>query len=145
MSFSEGLAPVSNEDHGTELGWGFIDTKGLFVISPAYTLALNFHEGLALVLTMTNGAYDGKYIDRHDKAISDNNCHGGNSFSQGLAPVSLKNYKHGYIDKTGKTVIAAAFEEARPFNENFAVVRLSSDEWGLIDLTGKVVLKRSVK
>lgn len=145
LSFSDGLAPVTENEHGEPQGWGYIDKTGNYVISPAYSLALNFHEGLALVLTMKNGQYDGSFIDRKGQPSSKLNCHGGNSFSQGLAPVPLKNYKLGYIDKAGTTVIDPQFLDARPFNEDLAVVRFDNDDWGLIDRTGKTVVKRSVR
>ena len=144
-SFSGGLAPATTLEHGAAKGWGYIDKTGSFVISPAYTLALDFHEGLALVLTMKNGSYVGQFIDSKGNPSTNLNCHGGNSFAQGLAPVPLKNYKVGYIDKTGKTVIEPQFLEARSFNDDLAVVKMTDSEWGLIDRSGALVLKCSVR
>jgi hypothetical protein len=145
-SFSEGLAAVSNAEHGAEAGWGYVNKKGELAIQPVYTLALNFHEGLALVLKMKNGAYEGEYINKNGQTSGKLNCHGGNSFSQGLAPIPLKTFKVGYIDKAGKTIIAPQFAEAGTFNEGLAVVRFGDNmTWGLIDQTGTVVLKRSAK
>jgi len=45
-SFSEGLAPASN----TKGYWGYIDTKGNWVIKPAYNFADTFEGGEARVM-----------------------------------------------------------------------------------------------
>ena len=59
------------------------------------------------------------------------------SFSEGLAPVSMKE-KHGYIDNTGKAVIALKYDGANSFSEGFAAVQLNK-KWGFIDKTGREI------
>jgi hypothetical protein len=144
LSYSEGLAAVTNSDLGIEPGWGYVDRRGEMVIPPAYSLALSFHEGLALVLTLKDGEYQGRYINRDGHNAFEANCHGGNHFAQGLAPVPLAHGQFGFIDKSGKTIIQPQFRDAHPFNEDLAVVRFDDNvSWGLIDKSGKVVLRRS--
>jgi len=82
---------------------------------------------------------------------------GVNSFSEGLAMVSINN-KIGYIDKTGKVVIEPQFDGGFAFNDGLASVCIketngitdgTTDEttngseykYGYIDKTGKMVIK----
>ncbi len=145
FSFSEGLAAVSNKNRGEGPGWGYIDKSGDFVITPQYDLALSFKEGLGLALKMKNGCYEGRFIDKAGKELSELNCHGGYPFSEGLAPVPLEKFKFGFIDKTGKTAIKAQFQDARSFSEQVAVVKVDKDKWGMIDKDGNLFFSTSVK
>ncbi|MBX3138906.1 WG repeat-containing protein, partial [Candidatus Obscuribacterales bacterium] len=100
----------------------------------------------ALVLTLSNGVYQGKYVDKKgDAAFTNVNCHGSSAYGEGLAPFLSDDRKAGFIDKFGKTVIEPQFQEARTFSEGFAVVRIDDGQWGLIDKKGKVVLSRSIR
>lgn len=61
--FTEGLAPAAN----AKGYWGYIDTKGNWVIKPAYDFCDNFDTGKARVMK------DGKvhYINKENKTVPD--------------------------------------------------------------------------
>ncbi|MBL0183012.1 MAG: WG repeat-containing protein [Chitinophagaceae bacterium] len=60
-SFSEGLAPAAN----AKGYWGFIDTKGEWVVKPAYDFTGEFENGEARVIKGDKVFY----IDRQNKVI----------------------------------------------------------------------------
>lgn len=117
--FSEGLALV-----GSTNGWGFIDKTGKLVISLKGYEADgrqegSFAEGLARV-EHPDGIV--VYIDKTGReVIRLDRASEGYSFSDGLAPVSVKG-KWGYMDKTGKCVIEPRFAQAGPFVGGLATV-----------------------
>ena len=96
--FSQGLAHVCPEG---EKRIGYIDSWGVLVIKPQFTLAEPFSEGLAKV------AIDGKcrFIDKTGKMVLelDYSFWQVSSFHDGAASV-VDGGKLGYIDKTGKFI-----------------------------------------
>jgi hypothetical protein len=65
--FSEGRARVRNQ-----MGHGFIDATGAFVIPPIYAMAHDFHEGAAVVERGVPGSQQGRQpavIDRSGKVL----------------------------------------------------------------------------
>lgn len=148
--FSEGLAGVKDGERG-----GFIDHQGRFVFDVPLDVTLRFHEGVVGVLWKGTLSY----FDRTGKRIATPADYGpkSNSFSEGLAPISLGG-KWGFMDRTGKLVIEAKFEDAENFSAGLAPVRIHRDEtiwcpadesgnrsgatmmWGYIDKTGKLVI-----
>jgi hypothetical protein len=62
-SFSEGLAPAAN----AKGYWGYIDTKGEWIIKPAYDFTDNFENGEARVIKGDKSFY----IDKQNKVIHD--------------------------------------------------------------------------
>ncbi len=148
--FSEGLAGVTDGDRG-----GFIDHQGKFVFDAPLDVTLGFHEGMVGVLrkgTLT-------YLDRTGKKIATPADYGpkSNSFSEGLAPISLGG-KWGFMDRTGRLSIAPQFEDAENFSEGLAPVKVrrtdtvwcpadasgnrsgSTMMYGYVDKTGKLVI-----
>ena len=61
------------------------------------------------------------------------------TFSEGLALVMTKDFKHGFIDKKGREVIPCDFDDARKFHEGMASVEKSRKR-GYIDKTGRIVV-----
>jgi hypothetical protein len=115
--FSEGLAMV-----GSDSGWGFIDTRGEWVIrlpsefSPGRLSDCRFSEGLAIVR-------------RFDPPSESGAPSAGNA---GRAP-------YGFIDTAGKLIIEARFDRAMDFSEGLAAVGITENDvttWGYIDTTG---------
>lgn len=120
--FSEGLAMVASDS-----GWGFIDTRGEWVIrlpaelSPGRLSDCRFSEGLAIVRRFEPPSESG--------APSSGNA--------GRAP-------YGFIDTTGDLVIEPRFDEAADFSEGLAVVGITENnvtKWGYIDRTGAWVIE----
>jgi hypothetical protein len=88
--FSEGVAPAAQN-----FKFGFIDTNGNWVASPAWDDADSFSEGLAGVGTDT-----GTFEDEESR--------------QGHI------FKCGFVDKSFKVVIPQKFRAVRPFSEGLA-------------------------
>jgi hypothetical protein len=147
-NFSEGMAAVKKErkwGYITSIGkgvkkehkWGYIDSTGKEVISPQFTEAGDFAEGLAIVnvgaywhpatgLDNIKGYYGGgntwvinkagtKVVLEGEPFIQDGR------FSEGLLPVRIDK-AFGYMDKTGKVAIAPQWDFVRDFHEGLAVV-----------------------
>lgn len=129
--FSEGLAPICIPwistpgklvDGKWEPGksepekWGYIDTSGKIVITPQFSKAWCFSEGLALVGvqvpygggTTTNYGY----IDRTGKTVIKPQFSVAHHFSEGLAAAMLPTGegRYGFINKQGKFTIAPQFK-----------------------------------
>lgn len=136
LLFSHGYAVVFNEinpDKG-EFEFGMIDKSGEFVLPIEYKDALGFTDGLAYIMNdSTRG-----YIDTNlNMVIELQNDIIGYSFSEGLAPVSNKDYKVGYIDKSGELQIAMKFDLPAKFSEGLATAPdTRSGKFGYINKFG---------
>ncbi|HOV64244.1 MAG TPA: WG repeat-containing protein [Spirochaetia bacterium] len=101
-NFSEGLA-CATTDYGK---YGYIDTKGEWVIQPRFMEARDFHDGLAVVKEPMG---DWGYIGKDGAYVLKPTFKEANDFSEGLALVLIDNSvgqkAYGYIDKSGKMVI----------------------------------------
>lgn len=121
--------------------WGFIDSTGTYVISPAYLEAERFgKDGLALVQDQ-NGLYG--YLDPSGQFAIAPQFESAHSFSNGLA-VASGDGGYGYIDTSGSFVIAPQFFEAYNFAEGLAVVRVGdyiSGLYGYIDSSGDYAIE----
>ena len=75
---------------------------------------------------------DGKlgYIDRNNNLVIDFKYDCANSFSEGLASVTVGE-KSGYIDSDGNQVVDFIYDIATPFSGGKAIVRLD-DRWGVL-------------
>jgi hypothetical protein len=113
----------------------------------------SFSEGLVPI------SIKGKwgFMDRTGKLLIEPKFEDAEDFSEGLAPVKVRNPEtvwcppdasgnragagmmYGYIDKTGKMVIPAVFNSAEPFSEGVAAVR-KCDQAFFIDNSGKTVI-----
>lgn len=145
LAFSEGLAPVQDKNGK----WGFIDTSGKEVVSCRYDHVFPFSEGLAAVGNVDKDTQIGKhgYINARGEEIiplqyeyeTATEFLDVASFSEGLAPVKMKNGKKGYINKQGKVVIAPRYDVAMKFQEGLAVVS-QADKESYIDKTGQALI-----
>ena len=120
---------------------GYIDATGRIVITPQFSSAHFFSEGLACVSSKEGFAW----IDRTGKQViaPQFNCiTGEGAFHEGLAVICVGDRK-GYIDKTGKIVINPQFDTAWPFSEGLASVGVGvsyDGQIGFIDRTGRFVI-----
>ncbi|ACT00279.1 WG repeat-containing protein [Paenibacillus sp. JDR-2] len=136
---SDGLILV--QDEPTEM-YGYINSRGKMIIPYQYEQAYSFSDGLALV--MKDKHY--QYIDKTGKVIIDASKYvNGNSFSEGLAAVAVKNSEtsaalYGYIDTKGNMVIEPKFTIAYGFSEGLAKVcvggSINQYSIGYIDKSG---------
>lgn len=124
--------PLRAPDNGMV---GYVDTNGYWVVSPQYTKAYGFSEGVAEV------EVSGKrgFIDVHGKFVIPPEIEGtrGN-FSEGLLSVS-QGGKEGFISNTGKFVISPKFDMASPFQEGLSSVKIGGKA-GYINKSGDIII-----
>lgn len=129
--------------------WGFIDSSGQWIISPAFIEAKAFwYSGLALVRD-TQTLLWGMIDSSGDYAIEPTFDQIGEWFNGKLFRVHVPNRGWGYIDKTGAFVIAPQFDMAYDFSEGLACVGQGNFDpynpdpyavYGYIDESGEFVI-----
>jgi hypothetical protein len=153
--FSEGLAAVSKEIdyHYTE--YGFIDTKGQYLIkserSSAFKILDDFKNGFALISKGTQqnsyGAFtysDLGIVSKEGTTKYKNDFINLQNFSDGLALAQMYiGHQFGFVDEKLKYVIKPIFDDAGNFSEGFAKVAIN-ENWGFIDKSGKVVINTEI-
>jgi hypothetical protein len=133
-----GLYPAYIKEGG-KAKYGYINTKGDFILQPIYDYANDFSEGIAIV--MQGEKYlaideSGAVIFENDNTIS--------SFRNGVASFAMTNHDvwlYGYVDKSGQVIIEPQFIYAGSFNDkDQAYVTLPNGKtYELIDKSGKVL------
>ena len=147
--FSEGLCTVRSGSGK----YGYVDTNGNIAIRPAFDVAEDFSDGLAIVaaggkwglidkhgtfvitprfdnlILRTEGAFIRFRVGETTGSIS---CPIGGSYTMGG--------KYGYADLRGQVVIPPEFDSSCGFQEGLAPTRLK-DKWGYIDRTGQWVIQ----
>lgn len=113
--------------------WGFINTKGLWIIKPSYFNALEFTEGIAAVRNFGKWGY----INAHNEWVIQPQYEQATPFSEELAAVVFQNH-WGFIDHNGDFVIDPVYEKASSFSEGLAVVT-RGDHYRFIDHTSKII------
>ncbi len=162
--FSEGLAVAKSEDSGK---WGYINTKGEWVISPRFD---NFPKGYVGPflggLAEIEAAGKVGYIDPTGAFAISPRFLQGDYFLDGMARVvvegpcmyssgpcgdfsglpkgtkfdpSLPPCKYTFVDRRGNIVSEDRYDGAGAFSEGLAPVRIER-QWGYIDKTGKMVI-----
>lgn len=116
--------------------YGYIDTLGHVQISPVFSWAEDFSEGLAFVRKDGN---KGLFINKAGKPISGNLYSDAGPFSEGLASFE-EHGRYGYINKKEKVIISPIYENASPFREGLASVT-KGDWFYFIDKRGKIIYK----
>ena len=145
QQFSEGLASVTINTPKISAK-GFIDKKGNVVIEPKFSSTVPFSEGLSLVKYYENLQTKEGYVDKTgNTVIKLPPVSQAVSFSEGLAPILIKDKGWGYIDKTGGFVIQPQYVHAERFKNGLARVSTGNlkdsamDRDAYIDKTGKEV------
>ncbi|HXC04625.1 MAG TPA: WG repeat-containing protein [Bacteroidia bacterium] len=128
--------------------WGYTDTAGHRVISPAYQEAKQFSNGFAAVSRpapcSVEGSRAGSDVDqqhflRQMKRIEQGEIEPG--FSKDLySPTDTLGEHWGYITPDGKLTIGYQFEKAGSFSEGMAAVCLH-EQWGFINTLGELVIE----
>lgn len=127
---------------------GFIDHTGRFIITPRFTEAHDFSDGLATVRIAPDGQYG--FVDRKGAPITEFRFDEAGDFSEGLAWVRVERRtvsgirdpgRCGYVDHSGRFVIKAQFAKAGPFSEGLAPVSFWDHAgMGYIDKSGKLAI-----
>ena len=128
--FSEGLALVGVKGQG----WGFIDTKGEFVINPQFESAKPFREGLAAVCQNDKWGF----IDKTGKIIINPQFEHVSSFYDSKA-LFYDGTQWGFINKKGEYDINPQFESAAIFSEGLSAIQ-QGNQGGYINEKGQIVI-----
>lgn len=132
--------------------WGFIDTKGNWIVQPIYDEVKNFNDDLASV--KINGKWG--FIDRKGNIAIEPTFEVADYFNEGLASIKIDG-KYGSIDKKGHLVIQPIFRAGLHFQNGFALINehykikdatTGTEEyvlkWGFIDKKGTVIVSPSL-
>lgn len=128
--------PIAVTEDGEK--WGFIGTDGEFVISPRYSFARSFSDGLAPVQMGLWG-----FIDRDAQLVIKPKYIDAHPFYEGLAAVKTRE-GWGFINKSDRMVIKPSFAFVGHFSNGLAAAtygNLASGSWGFIDMNGEMVVK----
>jgi len=154
--FADGLAKI--KVHGK---YGYIDHSGKFVIPPQFPDGVNFHDGMARVVTDGPCTYFPEggcgfanpekvggesttscrftFTDKTGRVITTERFDNARDFSEGLAPVQIGKL-WAFIDKTGRIDIPPRFEDAYPFHSGLARIR-DHNWYGYADKSGNIVIR----
>ena len=116
--------------------YGYVDRSNQIAISPQFTAATSFSEGLAGV--KKKGEKYG-FIDIAGNYVVEPKFDNVGCFSNGLCVIK-KGKKYGYIDKSGNIVIKPTFEQALRFENNGLAIVKKDGKCGLIDNKGDWVV-----
>jgi|GEM_PF-2862669 len=118
--------------------YGYINKEGKIAISPQYTQAGMFLDGLASIEVKTDDKTKSGYIDENGKIAIPPQFDMAGDFFDGLARIKIDTL-YGFIDKQGKIVIAPQYSEAYDFYQHCAAVE-QGNQWGFIDENGKTLI-----
>lgn len=123
--------------------YGYINTKGQWVIAPNYLAGTQFSNGLAAVLAR-GGDSHWQIIDKSGAVkvdcTKDIDFVSGSRFSGGLMMISSEGFtKFGFANTEGRIVVQPIYNQALGFSEGLAAV-CSDKGWGFIDTTGNEVI-----
>ncbi len=121
-----------------EITYGYINSKGEYVINPAFRMANDFHDGYAVVYMGNQYLLidtTGNIIYTSNNMIRD--------FNNGACVISNKNVNdtlYGYVNGQGKEIIPAKYVYAGDFSKDkTAYVYQGNGEYLQIDQTGKTL------
>ncbi len=135
-SFSKnGLAAKSEADKYGFTSWGYINTKGEWVIQPQFKSAGYFQDN-DLALVKTPDGYG--IIDKTGKLITTQAFDSITGYEHGVA-VTVLDKQYGLINEKGE-VVASGYKHIDVVNSQFAKVT-KDDKKGYITLDGKVYLE----
>ena len=132
--FSEGLAKIKNKKNGK---WGYINTKGDFVINHVYTYAGDFHGGVAVV---SKG--DGYFLINEKGSKKHTSFPIDTTFklnAEGIGFIKYNGNKYLFVNKNLDTQ-KEIYVLQHPFHENMALTKNSHGNLRYINGDGKVVL-----
>lgn len=129
--YGEAIAPVK------VLGkWGYINTKGNYVISPKYDYASNYKGGNLPLRVAVNGVHS--YIDRTGNFVWPTSEPDSYLVDDGHPYVRFKRYgKYGAMNMNGVIVIEPKFEGLGHFTRHGPVPAKLNRKWGFVTLSGE--------
>lgn len=143
--------------------WGYIDDKGQWAIKPQYQMALDFHDGLAMVKDTYQGGEVWDFINEKGQKVIQSEYFGFGTFlklydykvtiqphdffAEGLIPVSIQildpTYEgsniSGFLNKEGQLAIYGYYDRVYNFSDGMA--RIEKDgKTGYINKNGDYVI-----
>ncbi len=149
LSLIIGLLAASFQSNAQDLlaqaksgdNWGYINTKGEFVIDAQYKNCHAFSEGFAPIYDKKAKTFyfikpDGSKLDTEIDKFKLKNIFGFGTkgFEDGLVPVQVGK-QWGYLNTSGKLLVPAKFDKAQEFNSGFGVTE-SSNRFYIISKDG---------
>ncbi len=131
-SFSEGLAAVQRSDGK----WGYIDTKGQWVIWPQFSWAHPFKNNRARV---SFGLWQG-YIDRGGQTVIPPRYDAASDFVAGAAIVQSRD-KYGLIDTLGELRTPLQFKKITAWEQGLYLLEAPEKRFGLANAHGDMVIE----
>jgi hypothetical protein len=121
--------------------WGYINTKGEFVIDPQYTNCHAFSEGFAPIYDKKAKTFyfikpDGSKLETEVEKFKLKNIFGFGTqgFQDGIVPIEV-NKKWGYLKTDGKLLFEPKFEKAHPFELKMAPAKIGG-KWVIVYTSG---------
>ncbi|MGC1525467.1 MAG: WG repeat-containing protein [Phormidesmis sp.] len=136
--FSEGLAAFATASGQ----WGFLDKTGTVAISPQFSDAQPFVNGLARV--QQNGRFG--FINQSGQVIIPIQYEAAHeAFQEGLVGARLQaDERWGYLDAGGNWAIAPQFQAVEPFSQGLARVsdrNNTRSQWSAINQAGEAIAR----
>ncbi len=153
--------PDTNSDCGTPQPhaiWGFINSKGKYVIEPQYGTITDFYHGYSFVDHKIIDSV-GNYVDEADvkdvrflyykfqfvhkllypkgRDITSNSENFINGY---IVFKDIKTKKYGYLNWKGEIIIKPQFNNPTCFSEDLAGVSFDNNKWGVIDTNGNIIV-----
>jgi hypothetical protein len=143
--------------------WGYIDGHGKWVIAPKYQMALDFHDGMAMVKDTYQGGEVWDFINEKGQKVIQSEYFGFGTFlklfdykvtilphqhfAEGLIPASIQildpNYRgepvSGFLNKEGQLEIYGYYDKVGNFQEGMARVE-KRGKAGFINRNGDYVI-----
>lgn len=137
-SFSDGMARyrIVSPYNEKEYLYGFVNRKGESVVTPAYSDARDFSEGVAAVAN-ENGEYG--YINKKGELAVNYQFGDAKPFYKGRAIV-CDGTAYGTIDKSGKYVINPQFGYMFQDEKDYEIQLQDGRQWGWCDAKGKIFI-----
>lgn len=127
--FHEGLAAVQDESGD----WGYINTRGEYVIMPQFENVSYFSEGLAIV--EKNGKYG--YIDKNGNYVIEPKFDNAISFHKGIAAVQIAEGEWGFINKDGEFVTDNRYNNVRVKDDGYTLALNDDFKWVIVNEKGE--------
>lgn len=150
LTASVGENLTVTEDPATGL-YGYLNNLGMWSITPQFTYAQNFQDGLAVVkIGNRYGAIDvaGKVVIKPGFESSLDVASARNSIVKGRLPgielwctMDAATELYGYLNHFGEWAIAPIYPNAKSFDgDGFAVVKSPEGGWGVINRAAEWVI-----
>lgn len=128
--FSDGLLAVEKDTK-----WGYINTKGKYVIPALYDKAGQFYDGIAIV----NVSGDAQLINKDGAFILDDYVDLLYRDEETNLIIYVKNGRCGLMSASGKVITEALFDSMSRFSEGYAIVKAGTKH-GFINKKGNIVI-----